>query len=261
MRVAIKFAYDGRHFHGYARQPQLETIEGKIVEALIKYDLIKDNNESHFRSASRTDKEVSALCNVIAFDTDASKKNILQTLSNEFTNFAVYGIKEVIPDFNPRYAKLRQYQYYINNDNIELERAMSTAAVFTGEHNFSNFARVEAFKNPVKSINNIIFTWKRNFLIINFLAQTFLWHQIRRIISAIIKVEEGKIEKKDIIEALENPNKKVDFGLAPAEPLILKDIFYDFKFEYDKNSIDRLNELENQILKMLDILFFKSQKG
>ena len=261
MRVAVKFAYDGREFHGYARQPQLETIEGKIVKALIKHGFIENTNESHFRSASRTDKGVSALCNIIAFDTDISKKYILQILSNEFTDIVVYGIKEVVPDFNPRYAKLRQYRYYLDGDDIDLKRLMSTAAVFTGEHDFSNFARVESFKNPVRSINNIVFTWEGNFLVIDFLAQTFLWHQIRRIISAIIKVEKGKIEKKNIIEALENPNKKVDFGLAPAEPLILKDIFYDFEFEYDENSLDRLNKLENQILKRLNVLFFKSQKG
>lgn len=258
MRVAVKFAYDGREVHGYARQPQLETIEGKIVKALIKHGFIGDTNESHFRSASRTDKGVSALCNIIAFDTDISKKRILQILSNEFTDIVAYGIKDVVPDFNPRYAKLRQYRYYFNGDDIDLKRAMSTVTVFTGEHDFSNFARVEAFKNPVRGIDNIVFTWEGNFLVIDFLAQTFLWHQIRRIISAIIKVEKGKIEKKDVIDALENPDNRVDFGLAPAGPLILKDIVYDFEFEHDKKSLDRLNKLENQILKRLDVLFFKS---
>ena len=261
MRVAVKFAYDGREFHGYARQSQLETIEGKIVKTLIKHGFIEDTNESHFRSASRTDKGVSALCNIIAFDTDASKKSILQMLSGESTDITIYGVKDIVPDFNPRYAKLRWYRYYLNGDNIDWKRAMSTAAAFTGEHDFSNFARIESFKNPVRSIDNIVFTKDGTFLVIDFYAQTFLRHQIRRIISAIIKVEKGKIEKKNIIEALENPNKKVDFGLAPAEPLILKDIFYDFEFEYDENSLDRLNKLENQILKRLNVLFFKSQKG
>ena len=261
MRVAVKFAYDGREFHGYARQPQLETIEGAIVNALIKHGFIEDTDESHFRSASRTDKGVSALCNIIAFDTDISQKRILQIFSNESTDIVIYGIKDVVPDFNPRYAKLRQYRYYINGDDIDLERAMSTAAVFTGEHDFSNFARVESFKNPVRIIDNIVFTKDENFLVIDFYAQTFLWHQIRRVVSAIIKVEKGKIEKKDVIDALENPDKKVDFGLAPAEPLILKNIVYDFKFEYDEKPLDRLNKLENQILKRLGVLFFKFQKG
>jgi tRNA pseudouridine38-40 synthase len=261
MRVAVKFAYDGREFHGYARQPQLETIEGTIVKALIKHGFIEDTNESHFRSASRTDKGVSALCNIIAFDTDISKKRILQILSNEFTDIAVYGIKNVVPDFNPRYAKLRQYRYYLNGDNIDSERAMSTANAFTGGHDFSNFARIESFRNPVRSIDNIVFTKDGNFLVMDFYAQTFLWHQIRRVVSAIIKVEKGKIEKKDIIEALENPDKKVDFGLAPAEPLILKDIVYDFEFEYNEKKLKELGEIENQILKRLDIRSFKSKKG
>jgi len=248
MRVAVKFAYDGREFHGYARQPQLETIEGKIVKSLIKHGFIGDTVESHFRSASRTDKGVSALCNIIAFDTDISKKRILQILSNEFTDIAVYGIKDVVPDFNPRYAKLRQYRYYLNGDNIDSERAMSTANAFTGEHDFSNFARIESFRNPVRSIDNIVFTKDGNFLVIDFYAQTFLWHQIRRVVSAIIKVEKGKIEKKDIIDALENPNKKVDFGLAPAEPLILKDIVYDFEFEYNEKKLKEVYNLKSLIL-------------
>ncbi len=249
MRVAVKFAYDGREFHGYARQPQLETIEGKIVKALIKHGFIEDTNESHFRSASRTDKGVSALCNIIAFDTDISKKYILQILSNEFTDIVVYGIRDVVPDFNPRYAKLRRYRYYTNGDNIDSERAMSTANAFTGEHDFGNFARIESFRNPVRSIDNIVFTRNGNFLVIDFYAQTFLWHQIRRVVSAIIKVEKGKIEKKDIIDALENPNKKVDFGLAPAEPLILKDIVYDFDFEYGNALMKKIKEFENKIIK------------
>jgi len=261
MRVAVKFAYDGRDFHGYARQPQLLTVERTIINALIKYGFMDNTNESRFRSASRTDKGVSALCNVIAFNTDVSKKHILQMLSSEFTNIVVYGIKNVSPDFNPRYAKLRWYRYYLNGYNIDLERAMSTANVFTGDHDFTNFAKVESFKDPVRSIDNIVFTINGNFFVIDFYAQTFLWHQIRRVVSAIIKLEEGKIEKKDIIEALENPNKKVDLGLAPAEPLILKDIVYDFEFEYNEKSLNRLNKLENQILKRLDVPFFESQKG
>ena len=261
MRVAVKFAYDGRGFHGYARQPQIETIEGRIVESLRKYGFIEDTDKSQFRSASRTDKGVSALCNVIAFNTDSSKKNILQMMSSEFTTIVTYGIKNVPPDFNPRYAKLRCYRYHLNRNSIDFERAISVADAFTGERDFSNFARIELFKNPVRSIVNILYTKNRNFLNIDFYAQTFLWHQIRRIISAIINVEKGKIEKKDILKALERPKKKVDFGLAPAEPLILKDIIYDFDFEYDEKLFGKLNKLEDSILKSLDVTLIKPPKS
>ena len=112
MRVAVKFAYDGKDFHGYARQPQLETVEGEIIKALIKHGFIEDTEDSSFRSASRTDKGVSALCNVVAFNTDASKRRILQELSEEFTDIIPYGTKDVDQDFYPRYARYRHYRYY-----------------------------------------------------------------------------------------------------------------------------------------------------
>ena len=255
MRIAIKFAYDGKKFHGLARQPQFKTVEGDIIKALIKHGFIEDTEASCFRSASRTDKGVSSLGNVIAFNTDFSKKRVLQDLSDEFTDIIVYGVTDVKPDFYPRYTKLRWYRYYILRDDLDLERIMPTAASFTGEHDFSNFARVESFKDPVRTINNIVFTEGREFSIIDFYAQTFLWHPIRRIVSALEKVERGKLREKDIIEALENPDKKVDFGLAPAEPLILKDIVYDFEFEYDEKRLNGLNNLEYLILKSLDISY------
>jgi len=248
MRVVIKFAYDGRKFNGYARQPSLKTVEGELIKSLVKYGFIEDTKESFFRSASRADKDVSALGNVVAFNTDSSKKHLLQILSNEFSSILVYGIKDVEQDFNPRYAKLRHYRYYLPTTNLDIEKIISTSACFTGEHNFSNFARLESFKDPVRTIDNIIFTLENDFLIVDFYAQTFLWHQIRRIMSALIKVGSGKLEKEQIIEALDNPDKKVDFGLAPAEPLILRNIVYDFEFEYDKKQLDKLKLLEKKII-------------
>ena len=138
---------------------------------------------------------------------------------------------------------------------------MTTASVFIGEHDFSNFARVESFRDPIRTINNIVFNKERNFICIDFYAQTFLWHQIRRIISAILKVENKKIEKAQVIEALKNPDKKVDFGLAPAEPLLLKDIVYDFDFEYDEKLLKSLNKLERTIIKNLDVASIKFPKS
>lgn len=247
MRIAIKFAYDGRKFNGYARQPDLKTAEGEIIKSLVKHGFIEDTTESQFRSASRTDKGVSVLCNVIAFNTDTSKKRILEELSNESETIVFYGIQDVDPDFNPRYAKMRQYQYCLPAKDLDTEKIISAASSFTGTRNFSNFARLEQFKDPIRTIENIIVTKHDDFLIMDFHAQTFLWHQIRRIISALEKVGNNRLEKEQIVAALCNPDKKVDYGLAPAEPLILKDIVYDFEFEYNKKAVDKLKDMENKI--------------
>ena len=237
MRVAIKFAYDGRIFYGYARQPKLQTVEGELINSLIKLGIIKDTKESNFKSASRTDKYVSALGNVVSFNTKKPIKDILQILSNESKLIIFFGIKKVEPEFNPRFAKLRQYRYYLKINNLNIEKIISTASCFTGEHDFTKFTKLESFRNPIRNIENIVFTMKDDLMIIDFYAQTFLWHQIRKIMSALIKVGSGKLEKKEILDALNKPDKQVDFGLASAYPLILVDIFYNFKFKYEKNNL------------------------
>jgi len=253
MHIAVKFAYDGRKYFGFARQPNLKTIEGEILTVLIRNGLIDDVITSQFRYTSRTDKGVSALGNVIAFNTDSIKNNIIKKLNSDLKDIFFYGMKEIESDFFPRHAKRRSYRYYFRRKNLELDKMLSTAAFFTGEHNFSNFARVEEFKDPHRIIDNIIVTENNDFFVIDFYAQTFLWHQIRRIISAMEKVGMGKLEEEQIIEALNNPDKKVDFGIAPAAPLILKDIMYDFSFEYEKYYLKTLNDLEKRIVNSLSL--------
>ena len=253
MRIALKFAYDGTKFHGYARQPGLRTVEDELIKALIKHGFIEDTKDSFLRSASRTDKHVSAFGNVISFNTFASKRKILQELSHDFEDIVVFGENDVKSDFNPRYARYRYYSYYLNVEDLDENRIVSASSAFTGEHNFSNFARFEPFKDPVRIIDNIVFSRVDSYLIIDFYAQTFLWNQIRRIISALVKVGTGKLEKENIVEALCNPDKSFDFGLAPAEPLVLKDIVYDFDFKYSKKLLIKLEDLKKKILYKINI--------
>lgn len=254
MRVALKFAYDGRKFYGYARQPNLRTIEKELIKALIKHGFIEDTHDSYFRSASRTDKNVSAFGNVIAFNTNIPKNTLLNNLSDEFKDIVVFGVKDVESDFNPRHSKYRHYCYFLKIKDLDESKIITASSAFTGEHNFSNFARLEPFKDPVRIIDNIIFSKVDDYLEIDFYAQTFLWNQIRRIVSALEKVGNGKLEKQNIVEALCNPDSNVDFGLALAEPLILKDIVYDFDFEYNKKLLIKLEELKKRILNNLNIL-------
>jgi len=249
MRLGLKFAYNGRKFYGYARQPELRTVEGELIKVLIKHGFIEGTKESVFRSASRTDKGVSALCNAIAFNTPSSKSQILKAFSNEFPDIVVYGIAVVDSDFNPRFAKYRHYRYYLDDVGLDFDKVIAAAACFTGEHDFSNFARVEEFKDPVRNIENIMITEIDGFLVCDFYAQTFLWQQIRRIIAVLEKIGIGKLEKEKIVEALTKPDKGVDYGLALAEPLILMDIIYDFEFESDKILLRKACEIEQNLLK------------
>ncbi len=247
----MKFAYDGQKFDGYARQPNRKTVEGELLNALITQGFIEDAKTSCFRSASRTDKGVSALGNVVAVNTESLKEQMMQELKEKIPDIFVYGIQNVDPDFYPRYAKQRIYRYYLENKGFAVDDVLSAAAVFTGEHNFKNFARVEEGKNPLRTIDTIVVSEENTFLVFDFYAQNYLWNQIRRLISAIEKVGLKKLTKNHLSDALNDPGKKVDFGLSPAEPLILKDIVYDFMFEYNKNTDQRLCDFERKIVSSL----------
>ena len=249
MRVAVKFAYNGKSYHGFVRQPNLKTVEQDILDSLVKYNIIKNAKDSCFRFASRTDKGVSALGNVIAFNTQNFKNNLLKKTPSEDIIF--YGYALVESDFYPRYAKHRHYRYYIRNQNYDIEKIIKISNYFIGKHDFSNFAKIEFGKDSCRTVENIIITNNNKFIVIDFFAETFLWNQIRRIISAIIKVLDCKITDEQIIHALKNPIKKVDFGLASPEPLILVDVIYDFEFNYNKSLLKKRDELEKNLISLL----------
>jgi len=248
MRVALKFAYDGKDFSGYARQPSQRTIEQVFLDLLIERRIFDDAETSCFRTASRTDRGVSALGNVCAFDTACSKKTIFNMLTKDKSDVFIYGVQSVQPDFYPRHAKRREYRYYLRRNDLDVDSLLSAAELFTGEHNFQNFARVEPLKTPVRTIDNIVIIEKKDFLILDFYAQTFLWNQIRRIVSALEKRAKGVLSGEQIRAALEHPEAKVDFQIASPESLILKDVIYDFSFEYSKNYKKNLHVIENRVI-------------
>jgi tRNA pseudouridine38-40 synthase len=248
MRVALKFAYTGKHFSGYARQPGQRTIEQELLDMLITRKIVVDANTSCFRTASRTDRGVSALGNVCAFDTTCSKAKIFNQLTKDTSDVFIYGVQSVESSFYPRHATRREYRYYLKNNDLDIDAVLSAAGLFTGEHNFQNFARVEPLKNPVRTIDNIVISEKQDFLILDFYAQTFLWNQIRRIVSALEKRGKGILSNEQIRAALEHPEQKVDFQMAAPEPLMLKDVLYDFSFEYVKDYIKKLQIYENKIV-------------
>ncbi len=256
MRVALKFAYDGKQFHGFAKQPNLKTVEGEIIKILMENGYIINPKKSIFRFASRTDKKVSALGNVIAFNTEKSLDNIFSDINNQ-DDILFYCIKQVEPDFYPRYAKQRIYRYYLKKNRYDIDIILSAASLFTGEHNFSNFARIEQGKNPVRKIENIVIENVGDFLIIDFFAQTFLWNQIRRIVSAIEKVGQGKLKKNHIEEAINNPSRKVDFGLSSPVPLLLEEIIYNFEFIVDEELQEKKNNFDKLIFDSIEKFYCK----
>jgi len=251
MRVAVKFAYDGRGFSGYARQPGRRTVEGDLLQLLNEWGAIGDIGEARFRAGSRTDRGVSALGNVVAFTTSLSLEDFHRHMPGSAPGILVYGVREVEETFYPRYALQRQYRYYLRTEGLDTVAIIKAADVFLGEHDFRNFAKLEEGKDPVRCLEALTVTESGRFLMLDFVAQTFLWHQVRRMVAGLIKVGFGKLTKEDLSRALAHPEVRVDFGLAPAEPLILREVLYPLIFNELSDTASLLSGLEQAIIARL----------
>ncbi len=221
--MLLKFAYDGTKFYGYQRQKDVPTVEGEILRALNTMGI------KNLKSASRTDRGVSALGNVIWIKTNMDGREIIGRLNASLKHIYFHSFADV--DTNPRYASMRWYRYHLIDLGYDLERLREAATIFQGEHDFHNFTR--ARKNTIIEINKIDVKKEGKIIKIDFYARNYLWNLIRRIVAAMEAYSLGKNFGEEIFTIRKN------FGIAPPEPLVLMDVEYDFPFkkvEFKKNA-------------------------
>jgi tRNA pseudouridine38-40 synthase len=251
MRVALKFAYDGRQFSGFARQPGRRTVESNLLMLLQDWGAVQSPEQSRFRSGSRTDRGVSARGNVVAFSTEMSLDTLLDHMPGVVPDIFVYGAQVVEESFYPRFAEQRHYRYYLRVEGLDCSAVLQVVPVFRGQHDFRNFAKLEPGKDPIRCIDRLEYAEEGRFLVLDFWAQAFLWHQVRRIVAAMIRVGLGKISADDVVRALDDPLRRVDYGLAAAEPLILQEVVYPFTFQELSDARVAIEKLERLILSRL----------
>ncbi|ADD09331.1 tRNA pseudouridine(38-40) synthase TruA [Candidatus Aciduliprofundum boonei] len=213
--MLLKFAYDGTRFYGYQRQKDVPTVEGEILKALENMGI------KNLKSASRTDRGVSALGNVIWIKTDIDGKELIGRLNANLKHIYFHSFANL--DINPRYARIRWYRYHLLDMGQDMDRLKEAAMIFQGEHDFRNFTRVR--KNTVIEIKKIDVNKRGSIITIDFYGRNYLWNLIRRIVAAMETYSLGKEFGQEIFTIRKN------FGIAPPEPLILMDIQYDFQFE------------------------------
>lgn len=227
-RAAVKLAYEGRDFLGFQRQPHARTVEDEMIRALVEIEAIEDVDSSRFKGASRTDAGVSALGNVVAFDTQFRKDRLLHALNAVSDGVFFYGIAEVPETFSPRRASQRWYRYFLPSRGLDIGQVEEAAGMFEGKHDFRRFCKVDE-RTTIKTVQSIQVFPLAEFLIIDIKAREFLRNMVRRMVAAIEAAGKGKASLDDVRGALEG--KECRFGTADPEYLCLMDIAYPFEFE------------------------------
>ena len=261
MRVAIKFAYDGMCFHGYQRQPDVRTVEGELVRALISLGAMDSIEDSLFRSSSRTDSGVSAIGNVLALNTVFRLDELPRALNSKIRDIWVWGYATVSEDFNPRHAVRRWYRYYFP-PRVSPEGLRKASRPFIGQHDFALFAHRDE-KSSVRTIDKIEVSENRRFPILDIWGRSFLRGMVRKVAWVMEHVALGQLTLADVEKALRGEGR--DFGIAPAEPTVLMDVEYGFDFIVPEREREFSLRLENRIwnahlsLEILSLILNRSQ--
>jgi tRNA pseudouridine38-40 synthase len=225
MRVALKIAYEGRSFYGHQRQPDRRTAEGECLSALRAARILVNPGDAFFRSASRTDRGVSAAGNVIAFNTTARPDAVLGSFNGEAQGVWAWAFCAVPDSFHPRRAEERWYRYRLRA-SLPVDLLRSAASLFIGAHDFRRFTS-DPPTVPI-AIRRIDVAHQDEGIVIDFRARSFRRGMIRRIVSALAAHARGKASLGEIEASLRG--EPHDFGMAPPEGLTLMDVRYAFPF-------------------------------
>lgn len=222
VRLAFRVSYLGSRFFGSQMQAQSRTVEGEFIAACQRLSLFSDWRQAGFQSAGRTDRGVHSRGQVIAFTTDAPERAIGTINLQLPPDLWCSAYAEVPAAFHPRYdAKSRTYRYYFSEAPRKKDDMEKACRHFLGTHDFSHFARVRD-KNPQRNILAIRIAGEDGFIFLEVTAESFLWHQVRCMATALLRVGRGESTEESICLYLQG-NVDKPLSPAPAEGLVLWD--------------------------------------
>lgn len=220
VRLAFRISYLGSRFYGSQMQLQSRTVEGEVIAACQRLNLFSDWRQAGFQSAGRTDRGVHSRGQVIAFTTDVPDRAVATLNLQLPPDCWCTAYARVQPEFHPRFdARSRTYRYFFPEIAPHRDDMDDACRHFLGIHDFSHFARVKD-KNPLRNILAVRIADEDGFLFLEVTAESFLWHQVRCMASALLRVGTGEADPDSIIRSLQGVTDK-PFPPAPAEGLVL----------------------------------------
>lgn len=242
-RLAAGIEYDGSAYFGWQTQRHARSVQ-HVVNAAIG---VVANEPVSTAAAGRTDAGVHACGQVIHFDTAARRSLrswLLGVNSNLPPDAALQWVREVPGDFHARYsATARTYRYVILNREVRsaldrdrawclrgelLEDRMATAAAhLLGEHDFAAFrgAGCQA-RSPVRRLERLAVHRAGDYLHVEVRANGFLYHMVRNIVGALVRVGTGEAEPGWLGDLLAARDRRLGAPTAPPQGLYLAEVHY-----------------------------------
>lgn len=247
--MMVALGYHGAKFHGSQIQPDVRTVQGELKQAIERLGWW---TESCLEMSSRTDSGVSVRMNLATISLPRDIANVIEESSlvsalNDHLpeDLVVWKACRVPEGTRSRTAEKRLYIYRLEMipgwpSDVEYERFSSACNLFIGQHDFTNFCRLDSVRSPIRNIDSCQPWQDSSGRIVGFtvVGDSFLWNQIRRMASSLHKFAKKDIELDEIALALEKPEETLDLGLAPADGLILWSLGHrDFSHKFEVPNI------------------------
>lgn len=240
----LTIAYDGTRFFGWERQPDKDTVQGKLESVLgelngAPVDVI---------GAGRTDAGVHARAMVASVQLETSYSDTeIRDYCNRYLPdaIAVREVKECAPQFHARYkATGKTYRYTCFDGPVKPvfdrryltlldhpvdEAAMSRAAQYLiGEHDFRAFCgNPKMKKSTVRTVDSITIERRKDRVIFTFHGNGFLQNMVRIMVGTLLEVGRGFWPPEQVREILASCDRTQAGPTAPPEGLCLMKVDYE----------------------------------
>lgn len=241
----IWLSYMGTRFAGFQKQPDLETVESAVQDALFKLT----GYAPVLTAAGRTDAGVHARGQVISctLESELDSRTLPRGLSHFLgPDICAYRADEMPISFDAKRQSVgKRYVYRINlegrlhpfnrlfawdvRQKLNLEAMQEAANYLVGEHDFESFRSVHCVAAHAKR-----YIWMIKItpeVHIDIRGNAFCHNMVRIITGTLVDVGLGKLSPKDVLEILSKRDRKLAGRTAPPHGLSLEEVYYPDNLE------------------------------
>ncbi|HEX2154124.1 MAG TPA: tRNA pseudouridine(38-40) synthase TruA [Acidimicrobiia bacterium] len=238
--VRLDLSYDGSNFHGFARQPNVRTVQGWLEEGLAQ--VLGESFETI--GAGRTDRGVHARHQVVSFDMGALpdlgrlRRSLDGVLGPEVS---VWSVTEVPDGFSARFSPVwRSYRYFIDprpatdplvrgwtwhvGRPLDGEAMNRAAGGFVGEHDFASFCRQREAATSVREVLEAGWAEEAERFVFRVRARAFCHQMVRSLVGFCVDVGLGRAAAASVGEVIAARDRHAVGTVAPPHGLVLWEV-------------------------------------
>lgn len=260
MRIRLDIAYDGTHFRGWAKQPQLRTVQGTLEDALARIV----GSDVQFVVAGRTDAGVHAAGQVAHVDLDDTQWSRIEARHGRAAHDPagsiagrMRGVLGAYPDvtvhrssaapegFDARFSAVwRRYRYRLADDvagfdparrldttsirsSLDVEAMDAAARSLIGLHDFAAYCKAREGATTIRTL--LDYSWQRDadgVLVAEVKADAFCHSMVRALVGACAAVGEQRLDVSDLVVLRDALERTSEFKVLAARGLTLTEVGY-----------------------------------